>query len=299
MSFLLYDEPDSNFTKVSNDLLWNPHISAAHKITMLQLASLCFDGESHKTIRSVADIAKIKSVKEGALRTAVNRAVKAGGITKDMGSLVIEVKGPAKEVVETIQDEIDEAPKRKHKMTQKESWELVKKGWNKDKPEAWLRLDGSMNLPVMIALETHTKRLGIEREKYESFVAQVCRGAQADSWWSKQNMKASSVFGFSKVTDKKFENVEKLYKAGANVESAIDYGCDADILARYHEKGHDQLTKVIRLEAVDRLSAQEHLFGIPEEEYDATAAYIYFTEGSERPIYWSFENRNSTRYLFS
>ena len=299
MSFLLYDEPDSNFTKVSNDLLWNPNISAAHKITMLQLASLCFDGKSHKTIRSVADIAKVKSVKEGALRTSVNRAVKAGGIVKDMGSLVIQVDGPAEEVIETIQDEIDEAPKRKHNMTQKESWELVKKGWNKDKPEAWLRLDGSMNLPVMIALETHTKRLGVERENYEAFVAQVCRGAQADTWWSKQNMKASSVFGFSKVTDKKFENVEKLYKAGANVEGKIDYGCDADILARYHEKGRTDLVKVIRLEAADRHEADQHLASIPDEEYDETAAYVYFSPTSERPVHWSYRSRNSTRYLFA
>lgn len=298
MFHIVFTEPSSNFVQTDKALLRCPHLTDGQKITWQLIASVCWHGESSKTINGWADVSKANGIEYKKFMDRLKSLKRAGGlITNEDGEWELVI--PTAKHEPTIQDEVEDQGKRKHTMTQKESWELVKKGWNKDKPEAWLRLDGAMNLPVMIALETHTKRLGIERPDYERFVAQLCRGAGTDAWWSRQTMKASSVFGFSKVSDKKFENVEKLYKLGASVESKIDYNCDADILARYHEKGHDQLVKVIRLEAVDRLSAQEHLFGIPEDEYDATAAYVYFTENSERPVYWSFENRNSTRYLFS
>jgi len=295
---IIYDLPDTDFTQVPNDLINCPHLSAAEKITWMQLASVCRNGEAHFTLRSLGDVAKALDVPAAKLRTYVGRLVRAGGAVKEQGGYRLTV--PTQEAPEpTIQEEIQEQPNRKHSMTQKEAWELVKESWNKNKPESWLRLDGSMNLPVMIALETQAKRLEIQREQYGNFVGQVCRGATTDSWWSSQNMKASSVFGFSKVSDKKFENVEKLYKAGAAVESKIDYNCDADILARYHEKGHADRVRVIRLEAEDQFAAGDHLNSIPDEEYDPTAVYLYFAQGKERPVYWSLKSKRSTMYLFS
>ena len=295
---IVYDVPEGQYTQVPNSLIACPHLTPAHKVTWMQLASVCRNGQSHVTHNSIAKVAKALGLDYTNFRTAVNRLAKAGGIVKEQGDWRLTV--PSDEAPEpTIQDEVQEAPNRKHSLTQKEAWELIKEGWNKDKPEAWLRLDGPFNLPVYIAFETQAKRLNIEREDYGKFTAQVCRGATADPWWSKQSMKASSVFGFSKVADKKFENVEKLYKAGAAVESKIDYACDADILARYHEKGRTDLVKVIRLEAEDSFQATEHLNTIPDEEYDPTAAYIYLAPDSERPIHWSGRTTNSTRYLFS
>ena len=262
------------------------------------IASTCWHGESSKLICSWTDVAKENGVQYKKFMDAKKSLHRAGGlITNEDGDWELVI--PNQEKLPTISDEIEDQPNRKHSLTQKEAWELIKEGWNKDKPEAWMRLDGSFNLPVYIAFETQAKRLSIEREDYAKFTAQVCRGATADPWWSKQSMKASSVFGFSKVTDKKFENVEKLYKAGAAVESKIDYACDADILARYHEKGRTDLVKVIRLEAQDRHEAETHLNSIPDEEYDATAAYIYFKPGVDRPVHWSARNRPSTRYLFA
>ena len=295
---ITYEVPDGKYTQVPNDLLTCEHLSAAHKLTWIQLASVCRNGRAHDGINSIKKIAATLGLDAGKFRTSVNRLVKAGGVIKDGDEWQLVL--PSEQAPEpTIQDEIEEQVKRKHNLTQKEAWELVKEGWNKSKPDTWLRLDGSMNLPVMIALETHTKRLGIERENYSAFVSQVCRGGGAENWWAAQAMKASSVFGFSKVTDKKFENVEKLYKLGASVEAKVDYGCDADILSRYHEKGHTNLVKVIRHEAADGHEAEQHLTQMPEAEYDVTAAYIYFSPNSDRPVYWSGRSRNSTRYLFS
>lgn len=108
-------------------------------------------------------------------------------------------------------------------------------------------------------------------------------------------MKASSVFGFSKVADKKFENVEKLYKAGAKVDVKIDYGCDADIIARYHEKGRPEMKKVIRFDVESRKEAISHITSI---ERDMSAIYLYFAPNQELPVYWTGQSENF-RYLFS
>lgn len=295
---IIYEVPDGQYTQVPNALLACDHLSASHKVTWMQLASACRNGRSHDSLNSITRIATHIGQDPANFRTAVSRLAKAGGIIKEQDEWTLVI--PSEEAPEpTIQDEIEEAPKRKHTLTQKEAWVLIKNGWNKAKPENWLRLDGSLNLPVYIAFETQAKRLNIEREDYERFTAQVCRGASADQWWSNQNMKASSVFGFSKVTDKKFENVEKLYKAGASVEVEIDFKQDSDILARYHEKGRTDIVRIIRLEATGRMEAEQHLENIPDEEYDETCAYIYFSPTSDKPVHWSGRSLNSTRYLFS
>ena len=294
-----YSVPDSRFTAVPNELLSCEFLSGANKVTWMQLASVCRDGVSDgRMYRSLADVSRELRVDNCNFRVAVKRLIQAGGAERDGGEIRLVIPD-APAAPPTIEEEIQEQPKRKHSMTQKEAWVLIKEGWNKAKPEEWLRLDGGLNLPVMIALETHAKRLNIERPDYGRFVAQVCRGATTDPWWGKQNMKASSVFGFSKVTDKKFENVEKLYKAGAKVEVKLDCSCDADIIARYHDKGRTELTKVIRLEAEDESAAIEHVTSLPEADYDESAVYLYFAPGVDRPVYWTGKSRTSTMYLFS
>ena len=195
---ITYDLPEGDFTQVPNNLLSCEHLNPNDKITWMRLASLCRNGRSHSSIRTRGDIAKALGINFKTLESGLRRLKKNGGLVVEDGEIVLTIPTePAPEP--TINDEIDDQPKRKHSMTQKEAWELVKKGWNKNKPEAWMRLDGSVNMPLMIALETQTKRLEIERPDYERFVGQVCRGGGADSWWSKQTMKASSVFGFGKV----------------------------------------------------------------------------------------------------
>lgn len=295
---ITYDHPDDNFTQVPNELLDCPFLTGAEKITWIQLARVCRNGVSHANIRSVADVARALDKDPKRLRTELTRLRQAGGLVKESGDirLVIPTEQPPEP---TIEDEVLEQPKRKHRIDQKEAWSLIKEGWNKDKPEAWHRLDGGFLLPVYIAFETHAVRLNIEREDYGRFAAQLCRGASADAWWGKQPMKASSVFGWGKVNDKKFENVEKLYKLGASVESGIDYACDADILGRYHEKGQTGFDRVLRFEVSDRDEAEKHLYAIPDEDFSETTVYLYFAPGKEKPVHWSRRNLNSTRYLFT
>ena len=261
------------------------------------IASTCRHGKSSEDVKSWSDVAKANGVTYKKFMDAQKSLRKAKGLIQNEDGdweLVIPSEEAPSAVIE---EEVETQAKRKHSLTQKEAWELVKAAWNKEKPESFFRLDGSVALPWFIALETQAKRLGIDRPDYGKFVGQVCRGAKADDWWGKRDMKFTSIFGFGSIKDRQFENVEKLYKAGAKVEAAIDYACDADILARYHEKGRTELVKVVRFEAEDRHQGEAHLNSIPEEEYDETTAYIYFAPGKERPVHWS-HRRYNTRYLF-
>ena len=289
--------PDGDFTQTPNDLIRCKHLTAGQKETWVMIASTCRHGKSSEDVKSWSDVAKANGVTYKKFMDAQKSLRKAKGLIQNEDGdweLVIPSEEAPSAVIE---EEVETQAKRKHSLTQKEAWELVKAAWNKEKPESFFRLDGSVALPWFIALETQAKRLGIDRPDYGKFVGQVCRGAKADDWWGKRDMKFTSIFGFGSIKDRQFENVEKLYKAGAKVEAAIDYACDADILARYHEKGRTELVKVVRFEAEDRHQGEAHLNSIPEEEYDETTAYIYFAPGKERPVHWS-HRRYNTRYLF-
>ncbi|WGL30660.1 DNA replication protein [Synechococcus phage S-CRES3] len=120
----------------------------------------------------------------------------------------------------SVSEEIAEQPKRKHEMSQKEAWELIKEGWNDNMPEHYTSLSGAVNTPLYIAIETHAVKLQIERENYGEFVGAVLRGLE--NWWKEEGragMKATNVFGFGANIDaKKFTNVEKAYKVGKTTE---------------------------------------------------------------------------------
>lgn len=293
---IFYDHPEGNYTQVPNELLDCPHLQPKQKITWMQLARVCRNGKSHQSIRSLADVARIIGVEPKHFTTDVNRLIKAGGAIKEYGDCKLLI--PAEKHEETIQEEVEEQARRKHSLKQEDVWPKVKEAWNKFKPESWMRLDGKLQLPLFIALETQAKRLKIEREDYAKFVGQVCLGGTVDPWWSKQTMKATGVFGMGKVKDTKFENVEKLYKLGANVEVKVDINSDEDVLTKYREAGRTELTKVIRLEAESESAGHEHLQAIPNEEYDDRAAYLYFAPGKPRPVYWTGRNTRKTMYLF-
>lgn len=290
---IVMTEPGGNFVQTSKDLIRCQHLTDSQVRTWQMIASVCWHGESSKVVGNWTDVAQENGVEYKKFMDRLKSLKRAGGlITNEDGDWELVI--PSEKHEPTIQDEVDDQKKRKHQMTQAEAWELVKQGWNKEKPEAWMRLDGKINTPLMIALETQTKRLEIEREQYGEFVGQVCRGGGADPWWSKQDMKASSVFGFGKVTDKKFENVEKLYKLGAKVEKKVDYQDDAEILARYAVYGY-QRSKIERIQVKDYDEAAK----IAVDHNPDDTFVLYFAPNRDKPVFWTGIYTDRTRYLFS
>lgn len=294
---ILAPEPQAGFCQVPHEVTTCPHLTDGQFRTWVAIASVCWQSKGSDSFRSWSDVAKAIGVPYAKFMDKQKSLKRAGGLTQDEnGDWVLAIPSEARQ--ETIQDEIEDQGKRKHTITQKEAWVLVKEGWNKHKPESWMRLDGGFNLPLYIAIETQAKRLNVERPDYAKFIGQVCRGATVDPWWGAQSMKASAVFGFSKVTDTKFENVEKLYKLGSKVEVKVDVNCDADIIGKYKDAGRDDLIRVVRLEAEDETAASRHVNSIPSKDYDDQAAYVYFAPGKERPVYWTGKHQRKFMYLF-
>lgn len=146
-----------------------------------------------------------------------------------------------------IAAEIEEQPKRKPTgLTEKDRWERIKEAWNKHKPEGYLQLDGSLNRPLLIAIDTQSKRLGIDRDDYDAFIGAVLRGAGADDWWSSKDMNATKVFGFgANLDDKKFFNVEKLYKSGLTIERKEQRGAaNVEAIRRRQEEEFRKMDEV-------------------------------------------------------
>ena len=257
-----------------------------------------------------------------------------GVLTADGEDYVVQVDGQiAEQVTEQVTEqgeqyiaqEVAEQPKRRSTgLTQKDRWELIKAAWNEHKPESYLQLDGRVNLPVLIAVETQSKRLGVDRDDYDAFIGAVLRGAKADPWWGAQSLKISNVFGFgAELDDKKFENVERLHKAGSALAPKVEKkqeGWDNDqLLIDWYKKtcqAPDGL-RILRLMVEDEAQARDledwhrlskdgrptrgaemfyydRLQGafesgrLPYEKsrFDGTAR-IYYQTGRLNPIWWT------------
>lgn len=293
--------PEGDFTQIPNAVIRCKYLTPGQKETWLMIASVCRHGKSSDDVKSWSDVAKANGVEYKKFMDAQKSLKKAGGlVTNEDGDWELSIpegKEAAYHAERTIAEEVDAKPNVKTNTTADEAKQLIQDAWNKHKPESYMLADGKLHPSAFIAIESQRARLDIERPQVGLFVEQVCRGLTADTWWAKQTMKITSVFGFGTPRDKQYENVEKLYKLGAKVDRKIDLSCDADILSKYHEKGRTDLVRVVRLEAEDQFEAGKHLNEIPDAEFDTKAAYVYFR--GDKIVHWSGRNTNSTRYLFA
>lgn len=225
-----------------------------------------------------------------------------------------------------IAKEVAAKPKRKPTdLSREDRWERIKKAWNDNKPETYMSLKGALNLPLYLAIETHTASLEVDRDDYENFVGAVLRGAKADPWWAEKDFKATAVFGLgTELQDKKFENVEKLYKAGLATKPRVEkssafWSDDEQVIAWYKSNvdGAPADMRVERIKVENDTEAQDledwHAFtvlGQPTRDtevflyrrlqalftsgklnYSAErfkgAARLYYQEGKPNPIWWT------------
>lgn len=286
--------PESKFTCVPNELI-TCDLEPAQKIAWIQLASLCRNGRSNDFSRKVAGIAKELDISEQALRKMANKLASLGAVKKEDGDLVLLVptaESIEKEEDKSISNEIQEQPKRKPSgVDQSTAWDLIKEAWNKSKPDAYYRLDGKVQLPQFIAVESQAKRLGIERSDYGKFVSQVLRGACVDDWWGKREMKVSGVFGYSaKIPDNKFTNVEKLYKLGGNAPDVkFSLRDDEKVLEWYNSVDPERgWTEVQHL----TMENDEPYWQHSKETNEGNVIYLYHDPESDRIYAWTGKDLN-------
>jgi len=198
-----------------------------------------------RPLRTAISTLRMLGLVDGQLRDGVIQVLPYGDGTKEIDEpsaeqVIEQVTEPEK----LISADVEAQPKRESTgLSQKDRWEKIKAAWNSHKPERYLRLDGGINLPLFIAIETQSKRLGIDRDDYDAFIGAVCRGAAKDEWWSQRELKPTNVFGFgANLDDKKFENVEKLYQIGRRVEYSETRAAQAteEAQARWEEYNREQ-----------------------------------------------------------
>ena len=286
--------PENNFTLVPNELLFSG-LEPAQKIAWMQLASLTRKGESPVFARKLAGIAEELDTCPRALRRMANILASLGAAEKEYDNLVLTVptaESIEKEEDKSISNEIQEQPKRKPSgVDQSTAWDLIKEAWNKSKPDAYYRLDGKVQLPQFIAIESQAKRLGIERSDYGRFVSQVLRGACVDDWWGKREMKVSGIFGYSaKIPDNKFTNVEKLYKLGGNAPDVkFSLRDDEKVLEWYNSVDPERgWTEVQHL----TMENDEPYWQHSKETNEGNVIYLYHDPESDRIYAWTGKDLN-------
>jgi DNA-binding transcriptional ArsR family regulator len=253
MTRIYYSPPSRNWTALENDFVDGPtpddypreswtlvRMIRHHKAVFSQRQHLCNAiNKPLKTferhLRTLRELGFVEPMDDG-------YRIKIGEHVLELAAETVEVE-PEK----LIMAEIEEQPKRKPTgLSQKDRWELIKEAWNKHKPEGYLQLDGSLNKPLLIAIDTQSKRLGIDRDDYDAFIGAVLRGAGADDWWSSKDMNATKVFGFgANLDDKKFFNVEKLYKSGLTIERKEQRGAaNVEAIRRRQEEEFRKMDEV-------------------------------------------------------
>ena len=293
--------PEGNFTLVPNELLFSD-LEPAQKVAWMQLASLTRKGESPVFARKVTGVAEELGVCPRALRRMANLLISLGAAAKEYDDLVLTV--PTAESIKeqedkSVSNEIQEQPKRKPSgVSQSEAWELIKEAWNREKPDAFFRLDGKVNLPQFIAFESQAKRLGIERPDYGKFTAQVLRGASADDWWSKREQKIHSIFGYSaSIPDNKFTNVEKLYKLGGKApDTKFSLRDDTAVLRWFTEKDPKHgWSSVERIKMVYGEEVWQH----EKDTINGTVIYLYHDPESDKISHWTGKIQKSHLFRYT
>lgn len=302
------DCSSDGFTRVPN-ALFSLNLTPAMERAWIRLASLD-RGDYSAEFKNLESIAETLGYNRSALFRVMKDLKEAGLLVKTNDEYQLRIISEpierktkptpvVEEPVETIAEELAKEPRRVNTMSEAEAKAIFVETWNTYKPDSYMEERKSMNPATWIAVELQAKRLKIKREDYAEFTKAVCRGLRTDDWWNSKAFKVSNVFGYSaEVEDKKFQSVEKLWKAGQTKEarSATFTGSARDFLDWYNSKGFP-VEKIVELRVNDWTEALEQEQQIlAGSEVDRSVARVYYTDG--RPVFWSGKmNQKALYYL--
>jgi len=296
---------EKGFTQIPNELIFCS-LSPALKMTWIQIASLCFKSKDRFLPGGVKSIAKELDIPFASFYKSFNRLRQCGGLAYENDTVTLLIPNkyvvatakvkPAdspKEETETIAEELSkEAPRRPSGVTQKESMAQIAEAWNEAKPESFMLTEKRMALPLFIAIETHAKRLRIERPDYPDMIRQVLAACKANDWWKDRTIKPSNIFGWgSDIADKKFQSVERLYREGKKA-NRFDIKDPAQVLRWYNDKWPDiSWNKVEMIEVDEYQHAWQH-----DVEVDPSGTIYLYTAKEDRVpgsiCHWTGKNYN-------
>lgn len=248
----------SNFTKVSNELIFHPVFRTNRAAACLHLW-LMLSAIAPRSFHSLQELCEAISVRfDGkgdynffTLRKHLDRMVELGLLIRGHSTYALCIPDPndvvklekkpkavkppkEKDIVKGLEQE----PRRQRcAISTADRWSMIQKAWNTYKPDNFLALKDSKDDMLFAALETHTKHLKIDRKEYPAFIKIVCASLKKNEWWSsKPSMRAHSVFGIGvQVEDKKLRNVERLYQESKKNTSVFDIEDDNQV-RRWYDK---------------------------------------------------------------
>ena len=261
--------PTGDFTRILNDVIFDERLTAAEFRVWCQLAALPKGQRSaHMDAQQVADELGMKPD----LCRHHRRQLKRKGFLKANGDKIIV----------TVPDhDFKPAPAKVTKEQQLRT--DLRDAWNKAKPDSYIRQRNPFSERQIATLRQHAEHLEIS--DLTKLVTQVLSGCKADSWWNDKRLNFDNVFGTGKPTQKKFNNVEKVYKLANSSEgrkALFDSSIDQDWLDWYHANGNDSFTSVVRHTVADRFEGWDHELDNPSDEViqvyaDASGTVVHWT----------------------
>lgn len=278
--------PKSGFTRIPNTALDDHNLTAHELLLWIRLLSLASGGEF--VAKNATHAAELCNVGVDVFRDRRRSLVKKGYLAstnKEICLIVpnqgIEIKSsPMLEVAQeekqsNIAEEISVQPNRKPSgISQADASIAVVKAWNSNKPDGYMECPSKLHPSTFIAIETQAKRLGIERSEYADLVKRVLKGCTQDDWWKERvGIKVNNIFGFgAHPEDKKFQNVEKLYKIGSKVADKFSWSNDESIFAWYSDACPNRVfNKIVHLDVPDAPTSWQH----DVEHRDGDTIFIY------------------------
>jgi hypothetical protein len=313
-----------HFSKIPNEILFANALTPQERLTWCQLESICFGCNYKFFRRGFVEIASILSVPYTSLLRSI-RGLKTKGYLEEFEDghrlLVpwvydniqkVEKETPAapeppEKVKEeppdtlepvkkapqpedfTIRNAVEEKPNQKPTgIEPKDSWKDLCEAWNKNKPDNWMLADGKYNPAVFMTLSEHCKRLDIPRSELPDFVGKVAKGCSVDEWWKdKSGICIPQVFGYyvAKLTDSKYQMVEKLYRLGVDEISKFSWNDDESILHYFRRACPDQTFKTVQRLSLETLDeACEHEL----EHRGKGIVYLYDCDDFGSRAHWSY-----------
>jgi len=276
-----------NFTQIPNEIL-HADLPMADKLIWMQLRSLCPASEESYQIGSISSVGRKFGISPRNAQKLVKNLVEAKLAIKDGEELYLLLPGedwepPTKKVVSKTDDKA-----------------LIRDVWNEFAPDSYVKLRKPVAAKTVDAIMTHMEHLKFVGTPAE-LVKQVLAGAKAhDRFWLNANARPEWIFGSGDPTEKKFANVETLYKMGnskAGQAAAFDPSDDRSWIDWFSSKGSPEYTKVQRIETVDRFSALDHYIDLKDTGRLTEHTILIYSDQSDRIVYWTNQNLPSFRYL--
>ena len=318
--------PLNSFTMLPNELLRaDCCLQPREIIVWAALQSLCReegpDGYESDHFSRQADIARFLGITTTTLSRRLKDLRKCGAlielengdwelaiptITIDQRKNMAYSGLPGTESETMIGEEQAKLDKRPKTLSETDRKGLIRDAWNKHLPEGdiWIKIDGSVPPQAYWAIEEQTKFLNHDRDDYDGFIGQVCRGLKTNEYWMHRRTapaKMWSVFGYldrfkgeKHLTDSVFRRVKELYLMGNTKKglSADFNGSDESFLAWFHRQGETKFTSVERIPTPGRIDAME------EEGSKAVDTTIrVYTDSDGDPVFWTLGGTQEFRYL--